>query len=77
MVEVPPPKTSRSRNKPCVHFVEQVYEANPLLCFQSGGPMWILAFTEQPEATERCSDPLGALPHPLRQPAGIHRCVIP
>ena len=53
VVEVPPPAVSRGLKHRWVHFSKQVYEADPLLCPQCGGPMRIVAFTEQPEVIEK------------------------
>ena len=61
------------------HFIEQVYETDPLLCPQCGGSMRIIAFIEQPEvidlpvpgtADREDPHPPGALARACARPPG-------
>jgi hypothetical protein len=42
----PTPALTWALKQRWAHFIKQVYEADPLLCPQCGGPMRILAFIE-------------------------------
>jgi len=79
MVEVPPPAISQALKRRWAHFIKQVYEADPLLCPQCGGPMRIIASIEQPggidlpvpgTADREDPHPPRALARPGPQPAG-------
>jgi len=66
VVEVPPPAISRGLKHRWAYFIKQVYEADPLVCPQCGGPMRIIGFIEQPEVIEE------VLSHPGPWPARAH-----
>jgi len=64
MVEVPPPAISQALKRRWAHFIKQVYEADPLLCPQCGGPMRIIAFIDQAAVIEKILTHLGLWPAP-------------
>ena len=48
--------------------IEQVYEADPLMCPRCSGTMRIIAFIEQPEVIEKILTHLGLWPAPAHSP---------
>jgi hypothetical protein len=62
MVEVPPPAISQALKRRWAYFIKQVYEADPLLCPQCGGPMRIIAFIDQAGVIEKVLTYLGVWP---------------
>ena len=48
--------------------IKQVYEVDPLVCTQCGGPMRIIAFIEQAEVIEKILAHLGLWPAPSHSP---------
>jgi hypothetical protein len=43
-IEVPPLSSAQALKEQGARLIEQVHEADPLLCAQCGGPMRIIAF---------------------------------
>ncbi len=71
MAEVPAPAISQALKRRWAHFIKQVYEADPLLCPQCGGPMRIIAFIDQAAVIEKILTHLGLWPaHAHSPPAG-------
>jgi hypothetical protein len=68
MPEVPPPAISQAPKHRWTHFIKQVYEADPLVCPQCGGPMRAIAFIEQPAVIGKILSHLGLWPTQTHSP---------
>ena len=68
MLEVRPPAVSRGLKQPWAHFIKQVYEADPLVCPQCGGPMRIIAIIDQAAVIEKILTHLGLWPAQAHSP---------
>jgi len=68
MVEVPPPAISQALSRRWAHCIKQLYETDPLLCAQCGGPMRIIAFSDQAAVIDTILIHLGLWPAPAHSP---------
>ena len=67
-IEILPSASGRALQQQWARLIKQVYEADPLLCPQGGGPMRIIAFIEQPEVIEEILTHLGLWPAQAHSP---------
>ncbi len=59
MLEVPPPLVSQEFKKRWPHFIQKVYETDPLICPKCAGEMGIISFIDQLAGIKKILQHLG------------------
>jgi len=66
--ETPPPPLSRVLKKHWAHFIQKVYETDPLVCPKCKGTMRIISFIDQPPVIRKILEHLGLWEQPHAPP---------